>query len=302
MLDFEWYRSFLAIYQAGTVTRAAQIRSVTQPALSQHLAALEAALGVPLFVRTPRRMVPTDHGHTLYTQIAPALEHLERLAPLRNPKNAPLPSVRIGAPREYFAVVGIARLRAIPLRVTVQFGVARTLVERVQQGGLDVAIASERIAIPGLTYQPLIREDFVIVGSCGLTPPPTGAGTPQERDAFADWLLTQPWLSYGPDLPLIRRVWRQSFGRRPALNPTLIMPDLLMLAETLRTRAGVTVLPRYLCQTDLDAGRLCMLWDPDPPVTNTLWLVCQTSRQHQADIELIRAALQGHTGDSGSIT
>lgn len=76
MIDFEWYRSFLAIYQAGSVTRAAQARSMTQPALSQHLAALEAALGTALFVRTPRRMVPTEQGQALYTQIAPAVEHL----------------------------------------------------------------------------------------------------------------------------------------------------------------------------------------------------------------------------------
>ncbi len=298
MIDFEWYRSFVSIYQAGTVTRAAQVRTITQPALSQHLAALEAALGTPLFVRTPRRMVPTDRGHALYTQLAPAVEHLEQIALLRQAAAAP-PMLRLGGPRDYLAAVGLACLRSTALHLTVQFGVARTLVEQVQHGLLDAAIASERIASPGLTYQPLMQEDFVIVGTWGLTPPVADPAMPQGHMALTDWLLTLPWLSYGPDLPLIRRMWRQCFGRRPALEPVLILPDLLLLVDALASGPGVTVLPRYLCQAALDANRLSLLWDPDPPVTNRLWLVCQTVHQHHPGIQQVYAALRGHTGIHG---
>src|SRR5690606_40980576 len=65
-LDFEWYRSFVAIYRAGSVSAAAASRHLTQPALSQHLAALEAEVGEPLFHRRPRKMVPTERGIALY--------------------------------------------------------------------------------------------------------------------------------------------------------------------------------------------------------------------------------------------
>ena len=62
MADFEWYRSFVAIYRMGTVSAAAESRHMTQPALSQHLASLEAQVGEPLFVRQPCKMVPTQRG------------------------------------------------------------------------------------------------------------------------------------------------------------------------------------------------------------------------------------------------
>jgi DNA-binding transcriptional LysR family regulator len=298
MIDFEWYRSFVAIYQAGTVTRAAQLRTITQPALSQHLAALEAALGTPLFLRTPRRMVPTARGQALYTQVAPAVEQLEQIETLRQAATTP-PALRLGGPRDYLATIGLARLRRTALHLTVQFGVARTLVEQVQHGVLDAAIASERITSPSLIYQPLMQEDFVIVGACGLIPPAVDPATPHGRIALADWLITLPWLSYGPDLPLIRRLWRQCFGRRPALTPVLILPDLLLLVDALTSGPGVSVLPRYLCQAALDANRLSLLWDPDPPVTNRLWLVCQKVQQQHPGIQQVYAALRGHTGVEG---
>jgi DNA-binding transcriptional LysR family regulator len=54
MLNFEWYRTFKAIYQAGTLTGAAQELLISQPNVSQHLSALEAYVGKQLFERPPR--------------------------------------------------------------------------------------------------------------------------------------------------------------------------------------------------------------------------------------------------------
>ncbi|MCC3421552.1 MAG: LysR family transcriptional regulator, partial [Microcoleus sp. PH2017_07_MST_O_A] len=79
MISFEWYRSFIEVYRVGTVSGAAQVLHLTQPAVSQHVAALESALGNPLFQRTPRRMVPTDAGKRLYSQVASAIEKLESI-------------------------------------------------------------------------------------------------------------------------------------------------------------------------------------------------------------------------------
>ena len=47
MANFEWYRSFVSIYREGLIPAAARARHMTQPALTQHLAGLEAELGKP---------------------------------------------------------------------------------------------------------------------------------------------------------------------------------------------------------------------------------------------------------------
>ncbi|MEF3306445.1 LysR family transcriptional regulator, partial [Paenibacillus sp. GYB003] len=78
MVDFEWYRSFIAIYKHCSVSEAAKTRMMTQPAMSQHLASLEAEVGEPLFVRATRKMIPTERGKALYSQLAPMIESLEQ--------------------------------------------------------------------------------------------------------------------------------------------------------------------------------------------------------------------------------
>jgi len=82
----------------GTVSRAAQVLHLTQPAVSQHVAARESALGNPLFQGTPRRMVPTEAGQRLYTQIAGTSDKLESI-PHKNSTAETPQTIRIGTPQ-----------------------------------------------------------------------------------------------------------------------------------------------------------------------------------------------------------
>lgn len=58
--DWYLYRSFLVVLQEGSLSRAARRLALTQPTLTRHIDALEAAVGVTLFLRTQRGLAPTD--------------------------------------------------------------------------------------------------------------------------------------------------------------------------------------------------------------------------------------------------
>ena len=59
MLDLRHIQYFVCLYEEGSVTRAARRLNVVQPALSMQIRRLEKRLGVDLFERTPRGVVPT---------------------------------------------------------------------------------------------------------------------------------------------------------------------------------------------------------------------------------------------------
>jgi DNA-binding transcriptional LysR family regulator len=60
--DIGWdlYRSFLAVLAEGSLSAAARALGMTQPTVGRHIAALEKALGVVLFTRTPSGLMPAE--------------------------------------------------------------------------------------------------------------------------------------------------------------------------------------------------------------------------------------------------
>jgi DNA-binding transcriptional LysR family regulator len=267
MADFEWFRSFVAIYRLGSVSAAAASRYMTQPALSQHLAALEAEVGEPLFRRTPRRMVPTERAKLLYAQIAPAVDRLERVDDaFKLPGRAPV--LRIGGPHEFMHERIIPALPDSPYRLILTFGETRPLLRLLQDGELDLLVATQHVATAGLVFSRLAVETFLPVGVRPLDVPP-GAS----REAVRAALEKERWISYGSDLPMIRRYWMRAFGVRCAILPDFVVPDLRIIKTMVLRGLGVSVLPDYLVREELEAGRLRVLYEPDQPAVNELWLV-----------------------------
>jgi DNA-binding transcriptional LysR family regulator len=58
--SWDYHRTFLAIFQEGSLSGAARRLDLTQPTVARHLDALEKAVGADLFVRSPRGLIPTD--------------------------------------------------------------------------------------------------------------------------------------------------------------------------------------------------------------------------------------------------
>jgi DNA-binding transcriptional LysR family regulator len=64
--DWNLLRSFIAVYETGTLTGAANRLKTTQPSMGRHLRELEASLKEPLFVRLPGKLKPTARADVLF--------------------------------------------------------------------------------------------------------------------------------------------------------------------------------------------------------------------------------------------
>ena len=76
MYDLRRLRSLCAIADHGSLTAAADALTFTQPAVSQHLAALEAEVGAPLVTRSRGGAELTDAGRLLVEHARAALDRL----------------------------------------------------------------------------------------------------------------------------------------------------------------------------------------------------------------------------------
>ena len=285
MVNLEWYRSFVEVYRVGTVSGAAEVLHLTQPAVSQYVAALESTLGTSLFQRMPRRMLPTESGKRLYTRVVAAIETLESIPTKASLADAPL-LIRLGAPTDFFSEYVLERLpKGEDTLFTAQFGLVQELIEQLLANRIDCAIATQKIAKPELEYQLLFEESFWLVGPPTATIPTSVL--PENLAALEQWLRPQPWIAYSEELPIIRRFWRIIFGQRLDVNPQLVIPDLRSIRAAIAYGLGYSVLPDYLCSEWVDNHQLALILKPTKAVTNSIWLTYRKSERQSRQVTLL---------------
>jgi DNA-binding transcriptional LysR family regulator len=292
MAKLPWLQTFLAVYRAGSITAAAPRLFLTQPAVSQQIRALESRLGQRLFERLPRGTVPTPAAHELARRVAPHLDVLEA-AMESTPRGlgSLAGTVRLGGPAEFLGervLPALASLAAQDVRLDVHLGLAAPLLEMLAEGALDLAVSTQPVRRSGIESEPLYEEAFVLVGA-----PVWGARLPAEVIAAngAGALDGVPLVSYGTDLPILRRYWRVVFGARLAAPAAVVVPDLRGVREAVVAGAGVSVLPVYLCERSLSEGGLVVLHRAASAPRNTLHLAWRTDTLREARLGYVRNLL-----------
>jgi LysR family nitrogen assimilation transcriptional regulator len=169
-VDIRQLRAFLAIADAGSVTRAAALLHVVQPAISRQLRLLEEELGAALFERGRLGMKLTDAGTTLVDYARRALRELERAKAEIQPKSGPVSgSATIGLlPSVCDFLSGpllVASRRLYPdVRVRIAVGYAGHLEEWLRDGEVDAALLYDPKPSSSLQVQAILEEPLYLVG------------------------------------------------------------------------------------------------------------------------------------------
>lgn len=244
MVDFEWYRSFIAIYKYNSVSEAAKIRMMTQPAMSQHLASLEAEVGEQLFSRKTRKLAPTERGKQLYSHLLPHIEALEEMTMgLKLHLSPMMKSIKIGTTQEIFIEKVMSGLSLMGMNTITYFGDAEQLLELLKEEHVDVIITTMKFSTPGIEYVRLMEEHFVVVAPFNTVVPELTLLNEMES-----WLSEQRWISYGLELPIIREYWKDFFKKEPIINPVHVIPSLQLILKAIAKEEGFSLLPTCLLQ------------------------------------------------------
>ncbi len=291
MSHLDLYRTFVAVYRAGSVTGGARARHLTQPAVSQQLAALEVLVGAPLFTRTPRGVQATARGQELYAQVFESLDRLERVTRGLRRRSDAVRRVRLGTTPEYLHAHALDRLREVADALTLTFGEARDLHAALEGGALDAAVLPLKPSARGLDARALHTQRYVLIG------PPTLPGPPDLAPAaLAAWLNGQPWVSYSAERPVTRRFWTQALGARFDAAPRLTVPDLRAVLRAVELGYGLSIVPDFVARAALAGGRVrevVDLTDRVPP--ETWWLAYRPVDQDRPEIQALASALTDDT-------
>lgn len=169
-MELRSLRYFVAIVDAGSLTRAAGALYVAQPALTAQVKQLESEFGVQLLERSHAGVVPTAAGLQLYQEAIRLLADAEALRlRIGKPAGEPEGSVTIAFPGLLVpSLAGRLLMRVADryprIRVYLIDGISLVTQRAVQDGRADFGLLIDPPALAGLSVDPLAQEAIYLVG------------------------------------------------------------------------------------------------------------------------------------------
>jgi DNA-binding transcriptional LysR family regulator len=170
-MEIRQLKAFLAIAEAKTFTAGARRVNVTQAAISMQIRQLEDEVGLPLFTRTPRRVILTEAGEYLLERARKILrEHDSALAEIAEVAGAEHGRLRIGSASAMFATMQLPMIMQGLLEkfgnaeLTVSSGTSQSLVDRIMHGEIDIAFVSLPVENSSITTDLLYSDEIVAIG------------------------------------------------------------------------------------------------------------------------------------------
>jgi DNA-binding transcriptional LysR family regulator len=234
--------TFRAVAHLRSFSQAARQLTLSQPSVSQQVAALERELGTRLLDRRPGGLKLTHAGAVLLEHADAVAERLDLAgAQLAEIAASERTTLRLGAfPTALASLVPAAVARLEGARVVVEEGSSDALPERVRSGDLHLAVtfqdaAEPRRELPGLERRDLVRETFRVV----LAPAHPLAGNASV--AIAD-LAGDGWTAPSADGIIVRTC--RAAGFEPRI--TSITRDQLAIRALVERGLAVTLVPSLL--------------------------------------------------------
>lgn len=162
---------FVRIAEDGSLTKAAGVLRIAQPALSRQIRLLEEELSVSLFSRTARGMQLTEAGEHLRASVAGPLRELElALQNIRSFSSRIEGNIVIGMPPNIGNILATAlafRMDADhpSIKPRIVEGSTGSLIDWLNRGIVDFALLEEQSRDDRLSDRELLSESLMLVGA-----------------------------------------------------------------------------------------------------------------------------------------
>jgi len=290
-MEFKQLRALLTIADTGSVTRAAELLHIVQPAVSRQLRLLEEDVGTALFERGHNRMELTESGRILVEYARRALHNLDRARAEITPQLGEVAGiVTIGL------VPSLVNLLTSPVMATVTArypgiklrfstgGYSDLMQDWVEAGEVDLALVSDYKPSPRIQAEPLLEEKLWVVG-------PAAAGLRADRPLPISELAGKPLI-----LPSSFKGFRLLVEHACTLEGV----QLTIAVETNSVHVqrclvlgghGLTILPIVAVAEDVALGLLTAAPLTTPEVTRKILLAMPSIGRIPQRVRCVAAAI-----------
>lgn len=271
-MELRQLRYFVAIVDHGSLSRAAHILHVAQPALTQQLRQLEQELGVQLLHRTAQGVLNTDAGKIFYEHAQAILKQVaDARSAVTQSAERPSGSVTLGLPHSISGALALPLLtatRAHYPEITLQLTEELTgnLADQLKSGRVNLAVLFDDGQLSQFATTPLAEEELHFICRADATYAKSEQSLTLKQALAATLIL--PGLQHGvrPRIESVARDAGLSVGNVIEINSIAILKSAL-LADM-----GATILPSAPVLDELHRGTLRAQRIRSPSISRTVVL------------------------------
>jgi LysR family transcriptional regulator, nitrogen assimilation regulatory protein len=289
-MELRQLTALVTVAEVGSVTNAARVLHVVQPAVTRQIRTLEEELGVTLFERTRHGMMPTAEGELLVEHARRALRELDRArAEIRPDPGEPIGTVTVGLLESTIDIIAeplvttvAHRYPGIDLRILTAY--SGHLQQWLDSGEIDISLLYNLADTPSLAVVPLLREKLWAAAppDAGLTPE-----SPLPWKTLLGHPLVLPAAGHGLRV-LIDRA-RSSLPDRPRV--TAQTNSMRLQKQLVLAGHGWTVLPAAGVAADIAEGRLSGAPLAEPEVVRSVVLGLPRDNRTPAPVQAVATEL-----------
>ncbi len=271
-MELRQLRYFVAIVDHGSLSRAARVLHIVQPALTQQLQLLEQELGAQLLHRSAQGMLTTDAGKLFYEHAQAILKQVgDAKSAVAQSASRPTGTVALGIPQSVSGALALPLLMAvrekypeISLQLTEEL--TGNLIEQLKSGRINLAVLFDDGQLNSFIVKPIVEEQMMYI-TCA-------------RSRFAQRAKSVQ-LARAVSVPLILPGFQH--GVRPRIenlvrNAGLVIHDVIdinsiaILKSALLADIGATILPVAPLMSEIERGEMIALPIADTDISRTVVL------------------------------
>lgn len=186
-MDPRQLRIFNALYDTGSITGASDIERCAPSVVAHHLANLEHRLGMALFERSRRGVVPTAAGQKFHLHAVSILRAIDSAeSDMRDTADHLSGRIVLGLAFSAVTAFGVALMRRVAeehpdLQLEMAESVSGATIDALLAADTDLAVAFNPPKDSRLSLQPLLEEDMICIGRHDII---GEAGKPITLDEF----------------------------------------------------------------------------------------------------------------------
>jgi len=287
IVDSRQLRYFAAIYEQGTLSRAAGHVRVAVSALSHHLGNLEAELATPLFVRKPRGLQPTAAGERLYAHAKSILKAMSAAEKdIREGGDEIAGEVAVGMAYSGVKAIGVPLARTVlaeypKLKLFLTESLSGSTLMHLMSSEVDLALVFNPPADARLKTRPVLEERMVCVGRREII------GDSDEAITFAE-VLELPVILLRQGVSARALMDDASLLKRLEARARLQMNSVHAISGSLAAGLGCAIGTRLFMKEQIESGVLHVRPIVEPELSRTLYLCEMADRPATFALETVR--------------